>query len=80
MEAMTIDAAWSAAAANERDAAPLCSAEGDAALRHDADYQAWLDERVAAAIAAQDDAELTARRWGPEPEFMLRAAGGGDGR
>ena len=35
---------------------------------------------VAAAIAAQDDAELTARRWGPEPEFMLRAAGGGDGR
>ena len=80
MEAMTIDAAWAAAAANERDAPPRSSAEGDAALRLDADYQAWLDERVAAAIAAQDDAELTARRWGPEPEFMLRAAGGGDGR
>ena len=76
MEAMTIDAAW-AAAANERGAFP---AEDDAALALDADYQAWLDERVAAAIAAQDDAELTARRWGPEPEFMLRAAGGGDGR
>jgi hypothetical protein len=76
MEAMTIDAAW-AAAANERGAFP---AEDDAALALDADYQAWLDERVAAAIAAQDDAELAARRWGPEPEFMLRAAGGGDGR
>ena len=77
MEAMTIEATWATAAANERDVLP---AEGDAALRLDADYQAWLDERVAAAIAAQDDAELTARRWGPEPEFMLRAAGGGDGR
>jgi hypothetical protein len=76
MESITIDAVWVAAAANERGSDP---AEGDAALGLDADYQAWLDARVAAAIAAQDDAELTARRWGPEPEFMLRAAGGGHG-
>ena len=50
-----------------------------ASLGFDADYQAWLDARVAAALAAQDDAELVARRWGPEPEFMLRAAGGDHG-
>lgn len=57
-------------------------ADDDAALASlglDADYQAWLDARIAAAIAAQDDAELVARRWGPEPEFMLRAAGGDHG-
>lgn len=42
----------------------------------EADWQAWIDERAAAAIAAQDDAEMLARRWGPEPEFMLSTGGG----
>lgn len=79
MEAMRLDEVWEASAANERGALAFPS-EGDAALCCDADYQAWLDERVAAAIAAQDDAELMARRWGPEPEFMLRRAGGSHGR
>lgn len=77
MESITIDAGWGAAAANERGSVVT---EGDSALGLDADYQAWLDARVAAAIAAQDDAELTARRWGPEPEFMLRASGCDHGR
>jgi hypothetical protein len=54
-----------------------CRPSEDDALRLDPDYQAWLDERVAAAIAVQDDAELMARRWGPEPEFMLCAVGAG---
>jgi hypothetical protein len=44
-------------------------APADAAAR-----QAWRDERAAAALAAQDDAEVLARRWGPEPEFMLAGA------
>jgi len=39
--------------------------------------EAWLDSRrdaeLAAALAAQDDAEIAARRGGPEPEFMLGA-------
>ncbi len=39
------------------------------------DRQAWLDERASAAMAMQDDAELLARRWGPEPEFMLATWG-----
>lgn len=48
----------------------------DATAATEADWQAWLDERAAAVFAAQDDAELLARRWGPEPEFMLAAGGG----
>ncbi|MFO0645100.1 MAG: hypothetical protein U0326_02605 [Polyangiales bacterium] len=51
-------------------------AERSTAAATEADWQAWLDERAAAAIAAQDDAEMLARRWGPEPEFMLAAGGG----
>ena len=45
----------------------------DREARVEADWQAWLDERAAAAMAAQDDAEVLARQWGPEPEFMLSA-------
>lgn len=39
------------------------------------DREAWLDERGSAAMAMQDDAEMLARRWGPEPEFMLSSWG-----
>lgn len=49
--------------------------DGERAPTADAEWQAWCDERVAAALAAQDDAELVARQWGPEPEFMLAAGG-----
>ncbi len=49
--------------------APGC----DGAPADEAARQAW-DERAAAALAAQDDAEVLARRWGPEPEFMLAGA------
>ncbi len=50
--------------------------DDEASLAGDADWQAWVDARVAAAIEAQDDAELMARRFGPEPEFMLPMGGG----
>lgn len=45
----------------------------DDVLRADADFEAWVDARLEASIQAQDDAELVARLWGPEPEFMLPA-------
>jgi hypothetical protein len=55
------------------------------AARRRADDAAWLeawlesrrDTELAAALAAQDDAEVAARRGGPEPEFMLGARGVG---
>jgi hypothetical protein len=63
--------------ANQRG--PVEPEPNEAALSHDADYAAWVDAHVEAAIAMQDDAEWHARRFGPEPEFML-AVGMDDGR
>lgn len=70
---MSAQIGWRARRAGDGSA----SAQGcDEALSpaDEAARQAWVDERAAAALAAQDDAEVLARRWGPEPEFML--AGG----
>lgn len=59
-----------------RDAADAAAGGGPSG---DAEYEAWLDARIADAIDAQDDAEVVARAYGPEPEFMLGAWRGGRG-
>lgn len=53
-----------------RGATELTS-DAEEMLRADEDFEAWLDARVAEAIDAQDDAEVVARAYGPEPEFMV---------
>jgi hypothetical protein len=56
-------------------AANDCTVDETRSLDNDADYQVWLDARTADAMASQDAAEFEARRWGPEPEFMLAVGG-----
>jgi hypothetical protein len=51
-------------------------AKGDASAEARGDARSASEAEWQAAIAAQDDAEMLARRWGPEPEFMLAAGVG----